>query len=108
MTMSKFSKYSAALNLSVHKIPPPIPFVSKVQKMEKVNVPDADNIEWIKLDFCMDPDNPASKYLQQFSIFKDGCPEDWIKWVMDFCKIEILIHLKDPVDRQDPGCFGLC
>jgi hypothetical protein len=49
MTMSKFSKSSA----------PPIPFVSKVKKIDKVDGPDADNSEWIKLDFLMDPDNPA-------------------------------------------------
>jgi hypothetical protein len=46
-----------------------------VKKMDKVNGPDADKSEWIKLEFLMDPDNPASgfKYYQQFAIFKDGC-----------------------------------
>jgi hypothetical protein len=55
--------------------PPPIPFVSKVKKMDKVDGTDADKFEWIKLEFLMDPDNPAlgSKYSQQFAIFKDGC-----------------------------------
>jgi hypothetical protein len=54
---------------------PPIPFVSKVKKTDKVNGPDVDKSEWIKLGFLMDPDNPAldSKYSQQFDIFKDGC-----------------------------------
>jgi hypothetical protein len=43
---------------------PPIPFVFKVKKMDKVDGPDADKSEWIKLEFLMDPDNPAlgSKY----------------------------------------------
>jgi hypothetical protein len=43
--------------------------------MGKVDVPDVDKSEWIKLEFLMDPDNPAlgSKYSLQFAIFKDGC-----------------------------------
>jgi hypothetical protein len=54
---------------------PSIPFVSKVKKMDKVDGPDADKSEWIKLEFLMDPDNPAldSKYSRQFVIFKDAC-----------------------------------
>jgi hypothetical protein len=40
---------------------PLIPFVSKVKKMNKVDRPDADKSELIKLEFLMDPDNPASK-----------------------------------------------
>jgi hypothetical protein len=84
--MSKFSKSKAALLPSVGKNPPPIPFVSKVKNTDKVDGPVADKSEWIKLEFLMDPDNPAldSKYYRQFAIFKDGCPEDWIKWVMAF------------------------
>jgi hypothetical protein len=35
----------------------------------------------------MDPDKPASKYSRQFAIFKDGYPEEWIKWVMVFREI---------------------
>jgi hypothetical protein len=56
-------------------MPPSIPFVSKVKNMDEVDGPDADTSEWIKLEFLIDPDNPASgsKYSQQFAIFKDGC-----------------------------------
>jgi hypothetical protein len=36
MAMSKFSKSTAALPPSVRENPPPIPFVSKVKKMDKV------------------------------------------------------------------------
>jgi hypothetical protein len=71
MAMSKFSKSDAALPPSVRENLP-IPFVSKVKKMDKVNRPDADKSEWIKLEFLMDLDNPASKYSQQFALFKDG------------------------------------
>jgi hypothetical protein len=76
MAMSKFYKSSAALPPSVRKNPPPIPFVSKVKKMDKLDGTDADKSEWIKLEFLMDPDNPASKYSRQFAIFKDGFPQD--------------------------------
>jgi hypothetical protein len=69
--------------------------------MDKVDGPDADNSEWIKLEFLMDPDNPAldSKYTRQFAFFNDGCPEDWIKWVMAFCEIENLMPMKEPADK---------
>jgi hypothetical protein len=69
--------------------------------MDKVYGPDADKSEWIKLEFLMDPDNAASgsKYSRQFTIFKDGCPEDWIKWVMSFREIENLMPMKEPADK---------
>jgi hypothetical protein len=78
ITMSKCSTSSATLTLSLRK-KPPIPFVSKVKMIDKVDGPDADKSEWIKLEYLMDSDNPASKYSQQFAIFKDECPEDWTK-----------------------------
>jgi hypothetical protein len=31
-----------------------------VKKMDKVDGPDVDKYEWIKLEFLMDTDNPAS------------------------------------------------
>jgi hypothetical protein len=98
MAMSKFSKSSTAFPPSVCKNSP-IPFVSKVKKMDKVDRPDTDKSELIKLEFLMDLDNPASKYSKQFAIFKDGCPEDWIKWVMAFCEIENLMPMKEPADK---------
>jgi hypothetical protein len=67
--------------------------------MEKVDAPDADKSELIKLEFFMDPDNPASKYSRQFAIFKDGFPEDWIKWVMAFREIENLMPIGEPDDK---------
>jgi hypothetical protein len=47
----------------------------------------------------MDPDKPASKFSRKFGIFKDGCPEDWIKWVMAFREIGNLIPMKEPADK---------
>jgi hypothetical protein len=79
--------------------PPPITFVSKVKKVDKVDGPDANKSEWIKLGLLIDPDHPASKYSRQFAIFNDGCPEDWIKWVMDFREIENLKPMKEPADK---------
>jgi hypothetical protein len=72
-----------------------------VKKMHKVDVTDVDKSEWIKLEFLMDPDNPAwdSKYSRKFAIFKDECPEDWIKWVMAFREIENLMPMKEPTDK---------
>jgi hypothetical protein len=81
----------------------PIPFGSKVQKLDKVDGPDADKSEWIKLEFLIDPDNSdsGSKYSRQLAIFKDGCrfSEDWIKWVMAFREIENLMPMKEPSDK---------
>jgi hypothetical protein len=70
-----------------------------VKKMDKVNATGKDKSEWIKLEFLMDPDSPASKYSQQFAIFKDGYQEDWIKWVMAFREIENLMPMKEPADK---------
>jgi hypothetical protein len=70
-----------------------------VKKMDKVDESDVDKSEWIKLEFLIDPDNPASKYSRKFAIFKDRCPEDWIKWVMAFRDIENLMSMKEPADE---------
>jgi hypothetical protein len=70
-----------------------------VKKMYKVDEPEADRSEWIKLESLIDPDNPAFKYSQKFAIFKDGCPEDWIKWVMAFREIENLMPMEGPADK---------
>jgi hypothetical protein len=80
MATTKFSESSAALPPSVCKnLLSPIPFVSKVKKMEMVDGPDIGKTALIKLEFFMDPENSSSNYSQQFSIFKDGCPEEYIK-----------------------------
>jgi hypothetical protein len=39
--------------------PTPIPFVSKLKKMDKVDGPDKEKSESIKLQFLMEPDNLA-------------------------------------------------
>jgi hypothetical protein len=69
--------------------------------MDKGDENDTDKSEWIKLKFLMDPDNPAlgSKYSQQFAVFKDGCPEYWIKWVMAFREIQNLMTMEESADN---------
>jgi hypothetical protein len=39
--------------------PPCMPFVSKVKEMDNVDRPDANKTECIKLEFFLDPDDPA-------------------------------------------------
>jgi hypothetical protein len=71
-----FQIFRCFISFCARETLPPIPFVSKVKNMDKVDGPDADKSDWIKLEFLMDPDNPAldSKDSRQFVIFKDGCP----------------------------------
>jgi hypothetical protein len=97
MAMSKFSKSAADLPPSVRKNSQ-IPFVPEVKKMDMVDGHDADKSEWIKLEFLMDPEN---HFEAPRTIFKDGCrvPEEWIKWVMAFRKIENLITMKEPAGK---------
>jgi hypothetical protein len=75
--------------------------ISKVKKVDHVDRPDTEKSEWIKLEFLMDPDKPASgsKYSRQVAIFKDGFPEDWIKWVIAFREIENLMPMKESADK---------
>jgi hypothetical protein len=56
---------------------PPIPFVSRIQKIE-TEIMEVDKTEYIKFDFFVGPENPASRYSMEYLIFKDGCPEEWI------------------------------
>jgi hypothetical protein len=70
-----------------------------VKKTDKVDGPDTDESELIKMEFLMDLDTPASNYSLKFDKFKYGYPEEWIKWVMSFHEIENLMPLKEPADK---------
>jgi hypothetical protein len=50
--------------------------------MDKVNGPDVENMELIKLEFFMDQGNPAYNFSQQFTVVKDGFPKELIKGFM--------------------------
>jgi hypothetical protein len=60
----------------------------------------ANKTEYITLEFYMNPSNLALKYARHFIIFKDDCEEDWVKWLMAYRKIEILMTLKEPADKS--------
>ena len=66
----------------------PIPFVSKTKKVEADGM-ETDKTEYIKFDFFVDWKNPASHYSKEFLIFKDGRQEEWIKWLMSYCIMQI-------------------
>jgi hypothetical protein len=65
-----------------------------------LKVGEVDKTELIKLELLIiDPANIASKYPIPFIIFKDGCPEEWIKWLMAFREMENHMPLKEPADK---------
>jgi hypothetical protein len=74
------------------------PLVSKVKKMDKMNGPDADNSEWINLEFFMNPDKPASKYPENLLLSRMD-DQRWIEWVMAFRVIVNLKPYKEPTDK---------
>jgi hypothetical protein len=47
-----------------------------VKKMDKVDGPEMDKYEWIKLEFLMESDFQAFKFSRKFTIFKDGSPKE--------------------------------
>jgi hypothetical protein len=53
----------------------------------------------IRLEFFMDLDIPASKCLRHFVIFKDGCAEDCIKWLIEYREIEKLMPIRKAADK---------
>jgi hypothetical protein len=54
----------------------------------------------MKLEFFMYSSNSASKYACHFVIFKDGCAEEWVKWLVEYHEIESLMPLKEPADKN--------
>jgi hypothetical protein len=99
MSLSKFN-YKSMIDLPpAVRENPHIPFVSKAKKVE---TPDeaADKTEHIRLEFFMDPSNPASRYSRHFMIFKDGGAEDWIKWLMGYREVENLIEIRELANKS--------
>jgi hypothetical protein len=54
--------------------------------------------DYIKFDFFIDPENPASRYYIEFIIFKSGHPEDWMKWLMGYSDLEVMMRLKETAE----------
>ena len=92
--MSKFSKHI----LPTMRENPPIPFVTKLKKLEAEGV-DSEKVESIRFEFLVDPSNPATRFSKEFFVFKDGSPEEYIRWLMGYRDLELLMPLKEPSDR---------
>jgi hypothetical protein len=78
---------------------PPIPFTPNSKKV-KSELTEADKTELITFDFFVDPKNSATKFSKEFLIFKDGGPEDWIKWLMGYRDLEMMMPLREPSDKS--------
>jgi hypothetical protein len=92
-------------NKSLTGLPPAVcenPLILFVSKARKTENPDenADKTEYIKLEFYMDPSNPAFKYSRHFMIFKEGGAEDWMKWLIGYCEVENLMSISEPSDKS--------
>jgi hypothetical protein len=99
MSLIKFNyRYMTGLPHAVRKNPP-IPFVSKAKKVETLDKA-ADKTKHIRLEFFMDPSNPASKYSRHFMIFKDGGAEDWIKRLIGYREVENLMEIREPANKS--------
>jgi hypothetical protein len=35
----------------------------------------------------------------QFIVFEDGCPEEWIKWLMGYRDLEVMMPLRETSER---------
>ena len=77
---------------------PPIPFVTKLKKLEAEGA-DSDKVESIRFEFLVDPSNPATRFFKEFIIFKDGSPEEYIRWLISYRDLELLMPLKEPSDK---------
>ena len=73
---------------------PPIPFVTKPKKVEAEGA-DSDKVESIRFEFLVDPSNPATRFSKEFIIFKDGSPEDYIRWLIGYRDLELLASRQD-------------
>jgi hypothetical protein len=98
MAMSKFTKHNATMYPFMRENPP-IPFIPKSKKV-KSELTEADKTELITFDFFVDPENSATKFSKEFLIFKDGDPEDWIKWLMGYRNLEMMMPLREPCDKS--------
>jgi hypothetical protein len=100
--MSKFSKHI----LPTMRENPPIPFVTKLKKLEAEG-DESDKVESIRFEFLVDPSNPATRFSKEFFVFKDGSPEEYIRWLMGYRNLELLMPLKEPSDRTKMLCTML-
>ena len=93
-TMSKFNKNMPP----TMRENPPIPFVTKIKKLETEGA-ESEKVESIRFEFLVDPSNPATRFSKEFFVFKDGSPEEYIRWLMGYRDLELLMPMKEPSDR---------
>jgi hypothetical protein len=55
-------------------------------------------VEFIRLESLVDPSNPVTQFSKEFLIFKDGSPEEYIRWLIGYRDWELLMLLKEPTD----------
>jgi len=92
--MSKFNRNI----LPTMRENPPIPFVAKLKRLE-ADGSEVEKVESIRFEFLVDPSNPNTRFTKEFFIFKDGTPEEYIKWLMGYRDLELLMPLKEPLER---------
>jgi hypothetical protein len=103
MAMSNFSKSSAAF-FPLCERSSLLPFVCMVNKTDKVDVPDAEKYECIKLQFLMDPENSAcgSEITPKVCYLQGWMPRGVYKvftGLVFFFEMENLMLLKEPADK---------
>jgi len=77
---------------------PPIPFVPRTKKAETEDK-EVDKTEYISFVFFVDPAKSASRFAKEFVIFKSGHPEEWIKWLMGYRDLEVMMTLTETVEK---------
>ena len=92
--MSKFAKH---MPLTMRENPT-ISSVTKLKKLEAEGA-DSDKVESIRFEFLVDPSNPEIWFSKEFFIFKDGSPEEYVRWLIGYRDLELLMPLKEPSDR---------
>ena len=60
---------------------------------------DSEKVESIRFEFLVDPSNAATRFSKEFFIFKDESPEDYIRWLIGYRDLELLMPLKEPSER---------
>ena len=77
--------------------------MTKLKKLEAEGA-DSNKVESIRFEFLVDPSNPATRFFKEFIIFKNGSPEEYMRWLIGYRDLELLMPLKEPSDRTKMLC----
>jgi hypothetical protein len=72
--------------------------MTKLKKVEAEGA-DSDKVESIRFEFLLTPPTLQPDFPRSSSFFKDGSPEEYIRWFLGYCDLELLIPLIEPSDR---------